>query len=430
MNSTRSALCPTICFLVTSVLLVVGCEGVGDEKVPSPLPSTTPIFKVPADETLFKKYGYATPDDSITKGGFIDYDDAKEILAKGFSNRATYESSVLERVKSQYERNGRVTLYGTDSCRRARLEFDKVATRYDARRAEAWGATLRSHCLSGEYVADGSYQILYLPSKLQGCRYRLASEPDAAYLEDYDYRAMRTYFNLLGALAPRDGFYGNLDKDLIHKRLLEAEDGGCPGGRATREFEQSSLLDQPKKKSIALDLFESTSKAISSHPETVYHQQLIGLTSTAQVEIPQPWVIDGEYRFRLTMKPIIHQAHLNEPVLINGGYQCRYAFDNFFKEPYIQFKTKSEKTARRLEQILRKEPTTESLLKAIDLQQYQGIFYDENEVRATIYAIVSGLDNDSCTVRLLAQAIEISEIDPIDPVYGSGKKIAFELLTQ
>jgi hypothetical protein len=428
MNSTRSALRPTICFLITSALLVAGCSGAGDEIVPSPLPSTTPVFKFPADETLFKKYGYATPDESITKGGFIDYDDAREILAKGFSTRATYESSVLERVKSVYESNGRITLYGTDSCRQARFELKKAAARHDVRWVEAWETDLHSYCSAGAYVTDGSYQVLYLPSILQGCRHRPASQPDHAYLENYDYRAMRTYFNLLGALAPRDGFYGNLDKDLVHQRLLEAEDGGCPGGTATREFKQSSLLDQPQKKTLALEQFESTSKSISGQPETAYHQQLIALASDARIEISEPWMVDGEYRFRLRMQTVIHQGHLGRAMY--SDYQCRYTFENLPENDYFEFKTKSESTARKLEKIIRKEPTTQSLIRRIDLQQYQGIFYDEKKVRVTLYAIVSGLEQTSCAVLLKAQAMEVAEINPQDPIYGKPTKIDVEMLTE
>lgn len=379
---------------------------------------------------LFNKHGYSSAEAALKKGGFINPNDVKEILSLGFSTRAAYEEALLINIKKQYEANGGAALYGTDSCRLARADYSKTSSLRDKKWNEHWRETLSAFCLTGEFDPDAFYSITYLPAKKDKCGNRSASEPDAAYREYYEYSAMRRYFNLLDALSPRQNFFQNVNLDHLHLLNLQAEDGGfCPNGIAAKAFEELSLLDQPKKKNEALEKFKKLSKSIASDAGVTTNQQLVALQSTAEIEMVTPVSSVGEYRFLISMKPIIHQGHQGETqIFYSGGSQCRYRFNNLPSKDVFEFSTKSEAAARKIEKIIRQKSTTANTLRMIDLLQYQGIYYSQNDLMVTIYGIVDELEKGSCTVVLKAQAIEIATVNPQDPINGKSEQIVIEQL--
>lgn len=417
---------PRILLPLTIYLVLVGC-GKSDSDVATTNTDASSNLEMQNDLVLFKKHGYASEEAVLKRGGFLDISDAKERLTSGFPTRAAYEESLLANVKKQYEANGNVALYGTDSCRLARSDYAKARRVRDEKWDKHWQETLSTYCLTGEFDPDVFYSTTYLPAETDKCRNRPAFEPSAAYVEMYEYFAMRIYFNLLDALSPRKTFYQNVDLTHVHELNLKAEDNFCPNGNATKAFKELSLIDQPKKQSGDLENFKKTAKSIASAAGVTSNQQLVALRSTATIEMITPVSGGGVYRFLISMKPIIHQGHQGEPqVFYPGGPQCRYRFNNLPSKDVFDFTTTSEDAARKIEKIIRRESTTASQIRSIDLRQYQGIFYDENELMVTIFAIVDELEADSCTVVLKAQAIEIATVDPQDPIHGKSERIVLE----
>jgi hypothetical protein len=399
-------------FLIALFLSVVSACGTDSSK------STSINFETEADRMLFEKNGYFSFEDAQSVGGFFDYADAKSLLKLGYVKRAEYEKSLRNQLISDFERNNKLRIYDTESCRRARetkAQYEKLSGSTKALRD--WDAVLRDYCGTGAFDPTAPYSWEMVGRDAFRCPLpdtRTSSER-AGGSEDlwFSYRAFDTLITLLPSIKSpeyRDR-YIQTNKSLIVESQLNLADSFCGDkGEAHKAFASLSAFDKPEESTRIVAKFQSMMLEIEqdaiergSWRETLNSRKFIKFLTKAKISVPDQNVEDGDFEFYI--KDIT-------PALINHQGFCSFRFENFpaldqFER--LRASTRNESFGRSLEKVFAQQNSGE-----IDTF----LMYPA-PVWITVYAVVSHLDTEpragqdwGCTVGLRMQAIELSEIGP------------------
>lgn len=411
-------------FLIALFLSVVSACGTDSSK------SQSSNFETEADRMLFEKNGYFSFEDAQSVGGFFDYADAKSLLKLGYVKRAEYEKSLRNQLRSDFERNYKLRIYGTESCRRARetkAQYEKLSGSTEA--VKNWDTVLRDYCGSGVFDPTAPYSWEMVGRTAFRCPLpnTLESSERAGGSEDlwYSYRAFDYLVTLLPSIRSpeyRDR-YIQTNTSLIVESQLNLADQFCGDeGKAHKAFASLSAFDKPEESARLVTKFRSMMLGVeqdeikeSSWRDTLNSRQFIKFLAKAEFWIPEQKLENGVFRFYINKMPA---------ALIDHRGFCSFRFENFPELDQLgrlRAATRNEIYGRALEKILARE--NPGVTDAVLLQSAP--------VWLTVYAVVSNLETEpdaeerwGCTVGLRMQAIELSEISPSGE-FDAEKKIFF-----